>query len=73
MDDITDSLFFVNTSTIDVVIILDAKGLYSPDVVTLVGVGVVDEVASKVDDDAANEIESDNDVDEIFDTVDDVT
>jgi hypothetical protein len=54
--DVIGSLVFVNTSTIDVVRILEANGLYSPVCVRLVGVGVEDETTSKEDD---GETESD--------------
>jgi hypothetical protein len=61
---VTDSLFLVNTS-IDVVRILDANGLYAPVVVTLVRVGVADETTSKEDDDGAGgEAESEDEVED---------
>jgi hypothetical protein len=66
---VIDSLFLVNTS-IDVVRILEANGLYSPAVVFLVGVGVAEETTSKEDDDdAGGETESDDEVEEKFETV----
>ena len=56
------SFVFVNTSTIDVVRMFEANGLYSPVVVTFVGVGVADETTSREDDGSGSETEADADV-----------
>lgn len=59
----------VNTSTMDVVRIFEANGLYSPVFVTLVGVGVADETTSREEDDVedvaagGDEVESDEELD----------
>ena len=59
------SLVLVNTSTMDVVRIFEANGLYSPVVVTLVGVDVADETTSNEDDaDDGGETESEEEVEE---------
>jgi hypothetical protein len=74
---VADSLFLVNTSTIDVVRIFEANGLYSPVFVTLDGVGVADETTSREEDDAdddtggVGETELEDEVEEIFGIVED--
>jgi hypothetical protein len=57
--DVNGSLVFVNTSTIDVVRIFEANGLYSPVFVAFVGVLVVDDDTTSNEDDTGDEIESD--------------
>ena len=53
-----DSFVLVNTSTIDVVRTFVANGLYSPGLVTLVGVGVADETTSREEEDDDDDDES---------------
>lgn len=57
LDSSVGSLGLVNTPASDVVRIFEANGLYSPVVVTLVGVGVADEAMSKEDNEETEEVD----------------
>ena len=63
--DAVGSFVLVNTSTIEVVRILEANGLYPLIVVTLVEVGVADETTSNEEDaGGGGETESDDELEE---------